>query len=255
MASESIWTRLKEPFRSADIEWRVGRSGVTNGKPWAMVLAYVTNRAIMDRLDEVLGPENWWNHFTASPAGGVLCGITIRLPDGREVTKWDGAGATEVEKEKGALSGAMKRAAVQVGIGRYLYDLPEGFAEITDNGQYRAEAKDARNPQEKVRFRWNPPALPTWALPAPAPRAQQAPPPVASSTTDRHETMLAFIRQHGPAVPAEAMVQDGDKSVPFADYVRGSWEKVKSESRLAEDVVGFIEAHTSARLAAFTKER
>ncbi|MDI8954255.1 hypothetical protein MJO10_29205, partial [Salmonella enterica subsp. enterica serovar Anatum] len=40
--------QLDEPFAAEDIEWRIQQSGKTrDGKVWAMVLAYVTNRAIM----------------------------------------------------------------------------------------------------------------------------------------------------------------------------------------------------------------
>src|SRR5690606_38042070 len=75
------------------------------------------------------------------------------------VTKWDGAENTEKEAVKGGLSGAMKRAAVQWGIGRYLYQLEEGWANVHEGGQYSAQTKD------KKWFRWDPPALPAWALP------------------------------------------------------------------------------------------
>ena len=51
-------SKLKEPFSENDIEWRVQQSGETNGRIWAKVLAYVTARAIENRLDEVCGPEN-----------------------------------------------------------------------------------------------------------------------------------------------------------------------------------------------------
>ena len=45
--------------------------------------------------------------------------------------KWDAAENTQVEAVKGGRSGAMKRAAVQWGIGRYLYNLEEGFAQTS----------------------------------------------------------------------------------------------------------------------------
>jgi hypothetical protein len=51
--------------------------GEKNGKPWARVLAYVNNRAVMQRLDDVVGPDCWSNEFTAGPAGGVICGLSI----------------------------------------------------------------------------------------------------------------------------------------------------------------------------------
>lgn len=157
------WNKLKEPFPEKDIEWRIMRSGKNAKGIWAMCLAYITNRAIMDRLDDIVGPENWRNEFIPAPNGGVLCGISIFYANRGEygvwITKWDGAENTDIEAIKGGLSGAMKRAAVQWGMGRYLYNLEEGFATITDSGRFRATTK------EKEAFKWNPPALPEWALP------------------------------------------------------------------------------------------
>lgn len=157
--------RLADPFIPADVEWRIGRSGVKDGKPWATCLAYITNRAIMQRLDDVVGPGNWRNEIKEWGIGspGVLCGISIKV-DGEWVTKWDGADQPDTEPVKGGFSNAMKRAAVQWGIGRYLYDLPEGYANITPQGRhYQAASK--RKDKEVPAFKWNPPNLPGWALP------------------------------------------------------------------------------------------
>lgn len=166
--------KLAEPFTPADVEWRIGRAGVKNDKVWATCLAYITNRAIMERLDEVCGPSNWKNEYKVMPIGPndstILCGISIKV--GEEwVTKWDGSGAMESnaglsgqDAAKGTLSGAMKRAAVQWGIGRYLYDLPEGYATIEENGRHYQPASKKAN-KEVPAFKWNPPALPKWALP------------------------------------------------------------------------------------------
>lgn len=71
--------RLREPFPATDLEWRVQQCGTKNGRVWARVVAYVTARAIQDRLDLVCGPENWKNVFRAGPAAGVLCGLSIRI--------------------------------------------------------------------------------------------------------------------------------------------------------------------------------
>ncbi len=165
MTQESTLDRLRDPFAPEDIEWRVQQAGEKNGKPWARVLAYVTNRAIQDRLDEVIGPESWQNTFREGPDGGVVCGLSVRISraDGTAewVTKWDGAENTDVEPVKGGLSNAMKRAAVQWGIGRYLYDLDEGWARIHDGGRYTAKTKDG------AWFKWDPPELPAWATPRP----------------------------------------------------------------------------------------
>lgn len=153
---------LGKPFPASDIEWRVQRSGVKNGKPWAMVLAYVTNRAILERLDKVCGHAGWQNKFIPGPTGGVLCGISIKC--GSEwITKWDGADNTEVEAIKGGLSSAMKRAGSQWDIGRYLYNLEATFANVVDKGSNRGVAKDPDG--KRVSFQWNDPQLPKWALP------------------------------------------------------------------------------------------
>lgn len=164
------FAKLKEPFPATDIEWRAAQAGDNNGKPWIKVLAYVTNRAIMERLDDVCGPENWRNEFKEGPHGGVLCGLSVRVGD-EWVTKWDGADNTNIEAVKGGLSGAMKRAGSQWGIGRYLYNLDEGWGIIADKGQYSAKGKDNKW------FKWNPPELPDWALPAKSKGATQPKPP------------------------------------------------------------------------------
>jgi len=153
---------LKHPFPATDIEWRVQRSGMRDGKPWAMVLAYVTNRAIMDRLDAIVGPESWCNRFEPGPDGGVVCGLSIKIGD-EWVTKWDGAHNTEIESVKGGLSSAMKRAAVQWGIGRYLYRLPTTWAEFHENGKNRDGIK--QNDGKKLYYKWDAPPLPSWAIP------------------------------------------------------------------------------------------
>lgn len=160
--------KLAEPFHSDDIEWRIGSSGTSNGKVWARCFAYVTNRSVMQRLDDVCGPGNWKVEFREYDGGkdhhGALCGISIRVSE-EWVTKWDGANSTDVEPIKGGLSDAMKRAAVQWGIGRYLYKLEEGFALISmqrQQGYNYGKAKDG------TVFYWLPPQLPAWALPGEA---------------------------------------------------------------------------------------
>ena len=88
----------------------------------------------MDRLDEVLGPENWRDEYQPGPMGGLICGISLRV-NGDWITKWDGAENTQFEEVKGGLSAAFKRAAVKWGIGRYLYKLPNVWVPCQANGR------------------------------------------------------------------------------------------------------------------------
>lgn len=150
---------LSKPFFPNDIEWRIVRSGFRNEKLWALAVAYCTSRAVQNRLDEVCGPENWQNKYKTGPAGGVICGISIKVGD-EWVTKWDGADNTQIESVKGGLSGAMKRAGAQWGIGRYLYGLPEAFVQID-----KAGTQNGYDKKSGTRFKWHIPRLPEWALP------------------------------------------------------------------------------------------
>lgn len=150
--------KLREPFFPDELEWKPQTIGETGGRYWVRALAYVTNRAIMDRLDDVVGPGSWKNQYEKGPEGGVICGLSIKVGD-EWVTKWDGSENTDIEAIKGGLSGAMKRAGVQWGIGRYLYDLEENFGIVSDGGIYSAKAKDGKW------IKWSPPKLPAWAVP------------------------------------------------------------------------------------------
>jgi len=165
-----VFEQLREPFPEQDIGWRIGKSGAKDGVPWAMCLAYITNRAIQTRLDSIVGPANWYNRFRKGPQGGVLCGLSLRV--GEEwISKWDGAENTEFESVKGGLSDAMKRAAVLWGVGRYLYNLDINFAECRTgqkpgDGWFKAKGKNSGAQAGDVWFWWHPPALPAWAVPS-----------------------------------------------------------------------------------------
>lgn len=156
------WTALKRPFKPDELEWRVQSSGIKNGRPWARVLTYIQSRAIMDRLDEVVGPGNWRDEYGVGPGGGIMCGISISV-DGEWITKFDGAENTDIEAIKGGFSGAFKRAAVKWGIGRYLYSLDATWADINPNGSHSDKAKGQDGKPQW--FKWDPPQLPAWALP------------------------------------------------------------------------------------------
>jgi hypothetical protein len=101
------------------ISWRA--QSVTKDGSKAMALAYIDARDVMDRLDDVCGAANWQDRYEFHGAR-TICYLSIRI-DGEWVTKADGAGDSDVEAEKGAISDALKRAAVKWGIGRYLYSL------------------------------------------------------------------------------------------------------------------------------------
>lgn len=119
-------------------------------------IAYVTARTVMNRLDDVLGPENWWDEYPVVSEHSVVCALSVLLSDGRVLTKRDAGGAAGMadagDDDKSMFSDAFKRAAVKFGVGRYLYrDGVPGFA----------RASSAAEPKQ----------------PAPRPQPQTAPDP------------------------------------------------------------------------------
>ncbi len=110
-----------------------------------MALAYIDARDVMRRLDEVCGPDGWQDEYTETPKGRVICqiGICVNTELDKWVWKSDGAGDTDVEGDKGAISDAFKRAAVKWGIGRYLYDMPAPWVPCeTFNGKWKKWTDD-----------------------------------------------------------------------------------------------------------------
>jgi hypothetical protein len=125
------FNKLKAPFPPELISWRVGATSGDKSK--AIALAYIDARDVMERLDEVCGPENWQNKYPHAN-GKTSCAIGIKI-NNEWVWKENGAGDSQVEAEKGAFSDALKRAAVQWGIGRYLYDVANIWVEIEPYGK------------------------------------------------------------------------------------------------------------------------
>ncbi len=130
---------LAAPFPVNDVSWRVGST--TKDKAKGMALAYIDARNVMHRLDEVVGPCGWKDEYHLN-GNTTICTISLKCGD-EWVGKTDGAGASDVEPEKGALSDAFKRAAVKWGIGRYLYDLDSPWVTLRD-GKYIADDQYAK---------------------------------------------------------------------------------------------------------------
>lgn len=178
-ASE-LYERLRRPFQSYELEWRVSRSGNKNGNKWAIVVPYVQRPAIVNRLNQVCGIDGWASDtriVTPStlpaqgeqppmPIGHVAVGVGIRV-EGEWVWRWDGTGLLEPDPPhfvasdagKGDFSNAFKRAAEQLGIGVYLRELRGPyFAQFDQEGRYR-------NKIDGEWLRWNPPSIegtPDW---------------------------------------------------------------------------------------------
>lgn len=163
----ALTAALAAPFEPREVKFKPQM--VKNNRCLAM--AYIDARLIQDRLDDVLGVENWEDGYKILADGSVMCRLRLKIGD-RWITKTDVGSPSEQpdqgDRLKAAFSDALKRAAVKFGIGRYLYRLPAAWVDY--------------DPVKKQIVA--PPQLPAFAVPkkaAPAekplakPQAAQAP--------------------------------------------------------------------------------
>jgi len=142
---EETYAKLAAPFKTEEIEWRLGATFTSNNALKGIAMPYVTNRAIQKRLDETFGIFGWKNEYKEWLKGSQLCGISVRVvyEDGNSewITKWDGAECSDVESIKGGLSDSMKRAAFQWSIARYIYEIETQYVEVEQKGKSKVIVK------------------------------------------------------------------------------------------------------------------
>lgn len=164
---------LRAPFKPEDISWKP--QTVDYKAKTALAVAYADPRAYVDRLNDVFGVGEWSDtySFIATPynkfikgkkaykespatedkqvAGNkIVCvaGITVRTHC-ISVSSTGDADASDDNAATSAEAQGFKRAAMKLGIGRYLYELPK----VTARFEYG---------------KWldGPPSLPDWAIPS-----------------------------------------------------------------------------------------
>ena len=209
---------LHKPFDPAKISWRVGST--TKDKSKGMALAYIDSRDVMERLDAVCGAENWECRYPHAGAKTV-CEIGIFIND-KWVVKADGAGDSDVEAEKGALSDAFKRAAVKWGVGRYLYDLDSPWVELEPaGGSYKIAAKEYA--RLRAVLAGNAPKASAPATPAPTKPAQDA---------DIEEGVRNWTAQRRAEIDEAARIPD---LYQWQDQHESALQRLKSKHKSAYD--------------------
>ena len=183
---QSLAAALSSPFEPREIKFKPQM--VKNNR--ALAMAYIDARLIQDRLDEVLGVENWQDQYDILTDGSVMCRLRIRL-GGRWITKSDVGSPSEQpdsgDRLKAAFSDALKRAAVKFGIGRYLYRLPAQWVDY--------------DPVKKQLTQL--PQLPAFALPTPKAPPAKATKPAQPPHTPAVEPAPAPKPTAADAAPAE----------------------------------------------------
>lgn len=131
MKMNEIKLKLEEHFSEKELEYRVGATN--SDKTKGLALVYVQARAIQNRLDEVVGIENW-RVFYKEISGGFIAKLELKI-NNEWIAKEDGAGITDYEPIKGGISSAFKRVASVWGIGRYLYEVESQWLPIQQKGK------------------------------------------------------------------------------------------------------------------------
>lgn len=211
----ALTAALAAPFEPKEVKFKPQM--VKNNRCLAM--AYIDARLIQDRLDDVLGAENWEDAYKLLPDGSVMCRLRLKLGD-RWITKTDVGSPSEQpdsgDRLKAAVSDALKRAAVKFGIGRYLYRLPAAWVDY--------------DPVKKQIVQ--PPQLPAFAIPKKAPVQQSAQPKPAPSGLVATEPKKAPAPQSEPPKPTPAPKVEALKVDPAVDAPKV--EQPKTETPKAE---------------------
>ncbi len=251
--NDEILKQLREPLSEKQVSWRVGATNAD--KTRGQALPYIDNRIVQNRLDDVVGPSNWKNRYEEVIVDNrllaVRCIISVKT-DGEWVDKEDAAHLDESSTSsnarelagKGVYSDAMKRAAVQWGIGRYLYDYAAPWVALDEKGRLgeiprlpahmlpAAEAKNAAAPSPAKA-----PAPKTSEAPAPA----QATKPVAAPAPKTAEAPAAPAPAPAP-VDAPAPVE---APAPSAQSAQASVLQPGAEHDRADALVDAAVARTS----------
>lgn len=146
MQLSDVQKRLQAPFPAHVVAWKP--AAFNKERTRAMLLAHIDARAVQDRLDAIC-PDAWafevqvieWARIPTVKGRLTILGVTRE--DVGEAPEGD------FSTLKAASSDALKRCAVQFGIGRYLYDLPKQWVDWDDQKHTST----------------NTPELPDWAKP------------------------------------------------------------------------------------------
>lgn len=231
----ALFRELAQPFDAREVKWKP--QSVKGNR--CLAIAYIDARIVQDRLDDVVGPENWEESYNVLPDGSVTCRLTVIIGE-RRVFKEDVGAMSEQpdagDRLKSAFSDALKRAAVKYGIGRYLYRLANQWVDY--------------DPVKKMIMKT--PELPVWARPQAMKNTGPAQQP-AAETNQQRDIRVALVkwaeRMKGVGsaedftqfIPLLKEHSDSDVKLAVWDYIQEQaqdrgYEYIEKERRFVEGV-------------------
>ncbi len=148
---------LKNLKKQINYSWKI-QTKPTSEKKWACV-AYIDSRDAQSLLDEVCGQE-WWQSLFYEVKWKVFCKVWIKVWDEWiwKSDSWALDDNENVESEttsKWETSDAFKRACVQWGIWRFLYDLEIKWITLEEYNANKYKLSEFCN------WNWTPPKTDT----------------------------------------------------------------------------------------------
>ena len=170
MAENKFFKELGQPFPYSDVNWRL--QYVDREKLEGFAVPYLDARAIADRLDSVVGQNNWkdsytpWHTYvekvedkgkvTTKQIQSQICVLSIYDEERKEwIDKSDGAENTDVESIKGGISDAFKRSAVKWNVGRYMYKMKPVWVKAKRQGRSFVVDDSDKAVRDKLEYEYN----------------------------------------------------------------------------------------------------
>jgi len=120
---------LVAPFDPQDVDFKPQTMSKDGNK--ALAIAFVDPRRYQERLSQVFGVAGWSVEYRELGEKAIIAKLTIRTPDGQVVREEVGEFEDgDKARYPSASAQAFKRACVTLGIGRYLYDLPQTWVTV-----------------------------------------------------------------------------------------------------------------------------
>lgn len=197
-----IKEQLLAPFDIDLVELLCASTSKT--KATGLAVAYVDKRAYEDRLDSIVGFENWQSHYEPWGESQIICHLTIL-----GITKSDVGEADPKDRNTAtsAVAKGFKRACSCFGLGRYLYSLPKVWGDMDD------AKKRFLSPEKLVReIYMRAGIVPSGSNGDRPPRSEGASPPSRTQSTTAREKPAAAPKDEtlSSATPAELRDHSGE---------------------------------------------
>lgn len=237
-SEDAVVRELRRPFPPESVKFKI-QTNPKGPQGKAMVVAFIDARNVGSRLNKVVGSE-WESKFSPMQAGsGLVCHLTV-LGKTRCDVGWTRDWGTDMGV-KTAYSDALKRAAVQFGVGEFLYSLPRMWVDAKDlkSWQGKGGTQWAMTPATEARLRNQ---YQQWC--ARDDVAKEFGKPLGWDSLDHQGDVETLDAQ--PVIPDEAPAA-GPKSptnneAQFFDYVRAAirgkdGRKLKDDVKWAERIL------------------